>query len=153
MKKWDVRLRPSAWLPVLALAAVPGCGSNDLDSPTANRLRGLARVYLDYAVPRNGKGPDSEQAFKKHVRALPDFVLRTNGVDPADIEAVFASERDREPFVVRYGITIGSISGTSAAALAHEKTGRNGKRLIVFANAKVELADDARLRELFAAQP
>jgi hypothetical protein len=138
---------------LLALAAVPGCGGNELESRTANRLRGLARVYLDYAVPKNGNGPDSQQTFAKHLRSLPDFVLQTNGIDPAEGDAVFRSERDGEPFFIRYGVKLSHISGTAAPPLAHEKTGKNGKRLVVLANARVELVDEARFRELFPAGP
>jgi hypothetical protein len=138
---------------LLALATISGCGANELESRTAQRLRGLARVYLDYAVPKNGSGPDSEQTFRKHLRGLPDFVLQTNGIDTAEGDAVFTSERDGEPFVIRYGVKIGMISGTAAPAIAHEKTGKNGKRLVVLANARVELVDEARFRELFSGGP
>ena len=54
---------------VLALAALPGCGSSDeLNSPTAARLRGISTYYLDLAFARNGPGPASEQELKKHIR-------------------------------------------------------------------------------------
>jgi hypothetical protein len=32
--------------------------------------------------------------------------------------------------------------------IAHEKTGKNGKRLVVFVSTKVDLVDDVRLKEL-----
>jgi hypothetical protein len=150
MKRLLANGRP---LLVVALVAAPGCGADELNSPTANRLRGLARVYLDYAVPRNGKGPESEEALKQHMRALPDFVLQTNGIDPGAIDAAFRSERDGEPFVVRYGTSIGTISGNSTVVVAHEKTGKKGKRLVVFVSGKVELADEARLQQLISAAP
>jgi hypothetical protein len=137
----------------LALAAAPGCGSNELESTTAKRLRGLARVYLDYAVPKNGKGPDSEAVLREHLRRLPDFVLQTNGVDPAGRESLFVSERDGAPFVVRYGASVGTISGNSTVVVAHEKAGKDGKRLVVFVSAKVELADEARFQQLLSANP
>jgi hypothetical protein len=152
MRNWlRGRLRPASGLVLLVLAVLPGCGADELASPTAARLKGLATVYLDYAVPKNGKGPANEQVLRKHMRSLPDFVLRTNGVDPEALDALFVSERDGEPFVVLYGISISGMSGTKAPLLAHEKTGKGGKRLIVFANTKVELVDDARLQELMQA--
>ena len=147
------RRRPVTWPLALALLAAPGCGSDELSSPTAAKLRGLATLYLDYAVSNHGSGPASEQVLKKHARGLPDFVVRANGVDPEALDAVFVSERDGEPFVVLYQIRLGRISGTQAALIAHEKTGKNGKRLVVFANAKVEHVDDARLQELTSAKP
>jgi hypothetical protein len=143
----------SAWLCLLPLTAVWGCGSDELSSPTAARLRGLATLYMDCAVARNGKGPASEQDFKKHLKNLPDHVLSSNGLDPRATDAAFVSLRDEEPFVVLYGITITRISATSAPLVAHEKTGRNGKRLVAFANGKVDHVDEARLQELKSDRP
>ena len=143
----------AAWLFLLALVAAPGCGSDEVNSPTAARLKGLATQYLDYAVAKNGKGPAREEDFKKHLRGQPGFVLEMNGLDPKAIDAAFVSERDGEPFVVLYGIMISQISGTSAPLVAHEKTGKGGKRLAVLANAKVEHVDEARLRELMSTKP
>jgi len=143
----------ATWLFLFALSILPGCGSDELNSPTAAKLRGLGNFYLEHAGAKGGKGPADEQAFKKYLRNLPDFVLKNNGLDPDAIDAAFVSERDQEPFVVRYGIKIDKISGTSAPLIAHEKTGKNGKRLVAFANAKVELVNEARLQELLAATP
>jgi hypothetical protein len=145
----SLRSRPPCWLLWVTLGALSGCGTSDeLASPTAVRMRALANFYLDYAVPKNGKGPAGEQAFKKHIRGLPDFLLRQNGVEPDAVDAMFVSDRDGEPLVVNYGLTIGHISGKSGVAVAHEKTGKNGKLLVVLSNCKVELADEARLQEL-----
>ncbi len=137
---------------LLVLGVAPGCGGNELESPTANKLRGLAKLYLDCAVSKSGPGPASEQEFKKHLHRLEGFVLQMNGVDPANLEAAFVSERDGELFIILYGVSITRISGTSAPLVAYEKTGKNGKHLVAFANARVEAVDEARLRELTAAR-
>jgi hypothetical protein len=149
-RKRNILLRPGTWLVLLALLAAPGCGSNELESPTAIRLGKLAGFYLDCAVAKNGKGPANEKALKGHIRSIPGFSLQASGVDPAAIDSLFVSDRDQEPFVVLYGLTIAQVSGTKAPLVAHEKTGKNGKRLVGFANAKVELVDEARLQELIA---
>jgi hypothetical protein len=143
----------AAALMLAALAGLPGCGSNELESPTAVKLKALANFYLDYAVAQHGQGPANEQALKKHIRSQPGFILKTNGLDPDAIDAVFSSERDQEPFVILYGLRITKISGESAPLLAHEKTGKNGKRLVAYANAKVDHVNEARFKELAAPQP
>jgi hypothetical protein len=143
---------PVLGLVLAVLLAAPGCGSDGLDSPTAARLKGLANFYLDCAAAQNGRGPANEQALKKHLRIQPDFVLTANGINPSAIDSLFVSERDGEPFVVVYGVQISRISGTSAPLVAHEKTGKNGKRLAVCANGKVESVDEARLKELSSAK-
>src|SRR6185437_9699266 len=99
-----------------------GCGGSDaLKSPTAARLKGLATMYLDYAVAK-GSGPASEQTFKKHLHTVDGIALTTNGVDPKAIDATFISLRDNEPFVVVYGVGVSQISGNSAPLVAYEKT-------------------------------
>jgi hypothetical protein len=149
----NMPLRPMAWLCVLALGAASGCGSDELNSPTAAKLRGLGNLYLEAAVIKNGKGPASEQEFKKHLRSLPDFIITENGLDPTAIDASLVSERDQEPIVIRYGLMIKQISAKSAPLVAHEKTGKKGKRLVGFANGTVELVDEARFQELTSATP
>lgn len=147
-----MRHRPSLVLApiVLGLVAVSGCGSSDVDSPAAARLRALANLYLDCAVARNGIGPADEGAFKKYLRKVDGIVLQLNGIERDSIDSLFVSERDQEPLVVLYGVGISGMSGVSAPVVAHEKTGKNGKRLVVLANTKVEMADEARLQDLLA---
>ena len=137
-----------SWLAFPVMIALVGCGADDRNSPTALKLKALANFYLDYAVAQRGQGPANEQAFKKHIRSVPDFQLKANGLDPAQLDATFVSERDQEPFVVAYGSAVGRISGNSTQVIAHEKTGKNGKRLVVFVSTKVDLVDDVRLKEL-----
>jgi hypothetical protein len=137
---------------LVVLVAASGCGSNELESPTAMKMKALANFYLEYAVAQKGKGPANEAALKKHIRSVPDFILKTNGVDPSGVDALFTSERDQEPFVVAYAGAISRISGDSTQVIAHEKTGKNGKRLVVYASAKVDLVDEARLKELTGAK-
>jgi hypothetical protein len=148
----SVRLSVALSVVLVVVVALPGCGSNELESPTAKKLRALGNFYLEYAVAKNGKGPENEQELKKHIRATPDHVLSVNEIDRASIDSLFSSERDREPFVVVYGQTIKQVGGNSAPVVAHEKSGANGKRLVGFANGKVELVDESRLNELLAAK-
>jgi len=127
-----------------------GCGeSNALNSPTAERMKGLANAYLDHVVGANGS-PTDEASFKKHLRGLRGSVQYDYKIDPENIDASFVSERDKEPLVVMYGQDIGKISGDSKKVIAHEKTGKNGKRLVVFASTKVDVVSEAELAQLKA---
>jgi hypothetical protein len=148
--KTNISLRAVAWLSLVALIAAAGCGSDDeLKSPTAKRLRGIATYYLDLTFARNGAGPVSEQELKKHMRRQERSDLASNGIDPQSIDStLFVSERDGEPFVVLYGQSIRQVTATTAPLVAHEKTGKDGKRLAVLANNKVFLVDAAGLEAL-----
>jgi hypothetical protein len=137
-----------AGLALIKLVLLAGCGGNELESPTAIKLKALGNFYLDYAISNKNQGPANELVFKKHLKGLPDFLLKNAGLDPDAIDKAFVSERDQLPFVIVYGIPIGSVSGKSAPLVAYEKNGVNGRRLVGFANAKVDLVNDSRLEEL-----
>jgi hypothetical protein len=151
-----ISLKCRAWVVLVLFCLVvsaPGCGTNELESSTAVKLRGLGNFYLDYAVAKNGKGPADEQDLRKHMRHIEGSVLRMNGVDPNNLDPLFVSDRDQEPFVVLYGLTLRDISGAGGPLVAHEKNGKKGKRLVVFGNAKVEEVDEARFQELKSPKP
>jgi hypothetical protein len=141
---------PPPWIAVLLAAALltAGCsGPDPLRSPSAARLRGLAMIYLNYAAAK-GSGPPSESVFRKYSHSLDGIALQMAGVDPKAIDDTFVSLRDNQPFVVLYGVGISQMSGKSAPLIAYEKTGANGKRLIAYANTKLECVNEARFKEL-----
>jgi hypothetical protein len=144
------RCAPAAWCLLLAFAAC-GCSDDALTSPTALKMKGLANAYLDHFVGV-GDAPADEQALKKHMRGLRASVQYDYKIDPNNIDASFISERDNEPLVVMYGQGIGKISGDSKHVIAHEKTGKNGKRLVVFASTKVDHVNEAELERLKSAK-
>jgi len=135
---------------IAALAA--GCRRSDpLASPAAARLRGLAMIYLNHAAAK-GSGPPSETVFRQYSHSLDGITLQMAGVDPKSIDDTFVSLRDNEPFVVLWGVGISQLSGKSAPLIAYEKTGVNGKRLVAYANTKLEHVDEERFQELMQAQ-
>jgi hypothetical protein len=136
------------WLAALLILCLSGCGDSDaLNSPTAQRMQGLANAYLDHVVGANGS-PADEAALKKNRRGLRASVQYDFHIDPNNVDASFVSDRDKEPLVVIYGKGIGKISGDSKQVIAHEKTGVNGRRLVVFASTKVAVVDEAELEQL-----
>ena len=135
----------------LAALSVAGCSDDALKSPTAVKMSGLANAYLDHVVGANGSPPD-QAAFKKHLQGLRPSVQYDYHVDPNNLDAFFISERDNEPIVVIYGKGVGKISGESKHVIAHEKTGKNGKRLVVFTSTKVDLVNEAELEQLKTAK-
>jgi hypothetical protein len=146
------RLRSLLCLALL-IVVIPGCGSDELDSPTATKLRTISNLYLNYAIGKNGQGPESEEVFKKYLRGLSDDILGPAGVNRKELDSLFVSERDGEPFVIVYGQKITKISGNSGSVIAHEKTGKGGRRLVSLSNTKVEHVDEAGLQNLLSKQP
>ena len=66
-------------------------------------------------------------------------------VDPGNLDALFVSDRDGQPFVVRYGVS-GGLGATDAVIF--EQQGRNGKRQVGFTDGTVEEVDSARYDQL-----
>ena len=144
-----LQVRVLVWPLMVALAMIAGCGDSDeLNSPTAMRLKALATMYLDYAAQKSGGGPPNEAELKKYMKLVEGWVLEDRGVDPKNLDALFISPRDQEPFVVLWGVGIKQISGTKAPLVAYEKNAKNGKRLIVFANTKLDYVDDDGLKQV-----
>jgi hypothetical protein len=135
----------------LFLAALGCGGDNALNSPTALKMKGLANAYLDHVVGRGGS-PANEESLKKHMRELRASVQYDYQIDPNNVDASFVSSRDNQPLVVIYGKGVGKISGDSKHVIAHEKTGKNGKRLVVFVSTKVDVVDEAELERLKSAK-
>jgi hypothetical protein len=126
------------------LALIAGCGEDPLRSPTAARLKGVADVYLDYAAAK-GVGPASVETLEAHRSALPEFVAGPSGGGTSEWRT---SLRDGQLFDIRYALAIRSFGGNEAALIACEREGEAGKVLAVDANARVQLIDAAKAREL-----
>jgi len=134
---------------ILVLGIV-GCGDSGLDSPTALRMSGLANSYIDMAY--QGGPPANEEALKKHMKAMHPGEQYARNIDPKNLDACFKSDRDNEPLVVIYGLKP-EISAQSKEVIAHEKTGKGGRRLVVFASTKVASVSEAELEQLKSAKP
>ena len=141
----------TSWFLLIACLFAAGCSDDAVNSPTALKMKGLANAYLDHVVGASGP-PADEKALKTHMKGLRASVQYDYQIDPNNIDASFKSDRDNEPLVVIYNKGIGKISGDSKHVIAHEKTGKNGKKLVVFASTKVDHVDEAELEQLKSAK-
>ena len=123
-----------------------GCQrADERNSPTAKRLQILARVYGDYAAA-SGKAPLNAEQLAAHVKNLESFVAEAFA--PGDeILGNYTSERDGQPFVIRYGIPSLDYSPGSRIPIAYERVGVNGRRLVTNLNGVVEHLDEQSLKE------
>ena len=114
---------------VVAMACLvfTGCGG----PPTAeeaiaeannSNIKRVANLYsmVQMRAGRQFAGPQDEEEFKKVLSETAPLILERMGVDPSSIDSVFVSERDGEPFTIRYGI-VGSPYGCQEPAI-FEKT-------------------------------
>ena len=93
--------------------------------------------------------PGLVKEFKDFIRSLPKAELDGMGVDPSNLDSLFTSPRDNQPFVVRYqqAKSAGGMMGGQPIVVAYEKTGVDGKRAVVTSLAGVEELDEAQFKQ------
>ncbi len=142
---------------VLGLSACPvllaGCsGGPDaedaLASANSNNIQRLANLYFTYQTKHEFRGPPDEAAFKEFIRTYNPQKLARIGVDPSAVDALFTSERDGQPYKIRYGVQ-GSIMGSSEPVV-FESVGVDGQREVGFLNMTQREVDDAEYETLWS---
>ena len=88
----------------------------------------LATLYNRYHA-RFFSGPRDETTFKKFIADRLAAELEELGASSGDIDALFVSERDKQPFFIRYGL---SLTDARFRAMVLETQGLNGKALVLF---------------------
>lgn len=121
----------------LALATLAGCGGSvdpnaALAEVNATNSQRLANLYFTFQTKNEFRGPADEAAFKTFIRGFNPQKLARIGVDPQAVDALFTSERDGQPFKIRYGVK-GSAMGSSEPVI-FEATGVDGRREVGFLN-------------------
>lgn len=118
----------------MLIATIVGCGKADPASRLAdlnkNNLQRVGNLYLAYQIEHDFYGPKDEGAFQEYIRGLNPKKLERIGVTPGDIDNLFVSERDGQPFKIRYKVR-GSMMGCQEPVV-FEAEGESGKRRVGF---------------------
>ena len=116
----------------LLLVFIAGCGKSqvatDLKALNKTSIDRIRNAYYLYMEEHGFRGPKDEQTLRKFLtseNAGVQLKLDRMGIDREDIDKLFISERDGEPFTIRYG-----LKGVADHAIAFEKTGVEGKRFV-----------------------
>lgn len=128
-----------------------GCGrdsvSRDVAAMNPDNIRRVANMYAAYQNYRGGVGPADEQDFKSFIKGFMPENLKMMGIDPANVDKIFTSERDGKPLKVRYKVSGGR---GAVAPVAFEQEGKDGKRQVAFTGGKVQETDDSSYAQLWA---
>ena len=129
-----------------------GCsGRLDPDQAIARvnetNLQRLANLYLTYQMKNGWQGPADEAEFKQFIRSYSKKKLIRIGIDPETIDKLFISDRDGQPFKIRYAVA-GSAMG-SAEPVIFESLGTGGKRMVGFLNMEQHQVDEAEYENLW----
>lgn len=131
-----------------SMATVAGCSSStDVNSimRSINDSNGkrLANFYAMYQTrSRSFSGPVDQTAFEKFISATNPAELEAMGVNVADVDKLFFSERDGKPFIFRYGVKKPPVLGGHQAVL-REAEGKGGTVLVFMTGPKVVEASAA----------
>ncbi len=133
-------------VPALACALLAGCNSRPkgtTDPSVKLRLERLLAMYQLY-TRETKKPPADEATFRTFLAALPPEKLATYNVVIDD--DLFASPRDGQKFVVKYGTPV-NPSG-EVRKVAWEAVGANGRRFVALSMGYVEEYSEASFQEL-----
>jgi hypothetical protein len=131
-----------------------GCGPSDKPlSESEKNLKALSVFYGQYLGTHRGQSPPDEAEFKKYVRSLPAEQLKVFNVEPGDVDKLFISPRDNQPYGIAYKSKAGPPGESGAPMVIWEQSGRNGKRYVADAVGKVEEIDDATFQKRLATVP
>lgn len=139
-----------AWAvpPLLLFFSTGGCSdpgrSNQAEESSS--LKPLAAFYGKFVNQHGGKTPRSEAEFKAFLKEPKNAESLRLEFQVADVDAMFISPRDQQPYVVIYGAMPDLPGPGGAPVVAHEKTGVEGKRFVASALGAVEEVDEARFR-------
>lgn len=114
--------------------------------PVEANVKNIAIFYGRYTSQNRGRTPPDKEALKKFIASHPAAELAALKI--TDVEQLFVSPRDKQPYVVCYGAKLPPPGPSGSPVVAHEKDGVEGRRFVAFSNGGVDELDDARFREL-----
>lgn len=139
---------------LLAALALSGCNSSNPESTLASlnesNVQRLSNLYFGYQKKFEFNGPKDEQDFRLFVQGISPEKLQRIGIDPASIDSIFISERDGQPFNIRYRVK-GSLAGSNEPVI-FESQGVDGKRMVGFLNMTQREVDAAEYDQLWGSK-
>ena len=142
------RLNAQSAIVCLALG-LSGCGIGTVPSvePPPPNMGQIVVLYMNYVGEHRGTGPHNEEEFKRFIRAQGADEARRSGVDLSQLDKLFISPRDAQPYVINYGLDQGDRS-QGLQIIAHEAQGSDGKRVVAFMNGQIDEVNAERATEL-----
>jgi hypothetical protein len=137
---------PAIVLGMLLFCAASGCDNGPpgyTETEAKTRLTRLLRLYQLY-VDRNRKGPANEQALREFAKQLTS-VEKDEYLIGDDVESIFTSSRDNQPFVIKYNLN--TQPGGETRAVAWEAVGQGGRRYVALNIGYVEEYDEETFQQ------
>ncbi len=143
-------------LVVLLLVSLLGCSQrgtkeSELASVNQSNMDRLVNLYLRFQMQHQWDGPADEAAFREYISKQSSKVLEPMGVDVNALDELFVSQRDGQPFQLRYGVR-GNSRGTHEA-IVFESAGVGGVRVIGFTSStEKQVTDESEYQQLLSGE-
>jgi hypothetical protein len=95
-------------------------------------------------VEKKRKGPANEQELREFAKGL-TAKEKDEYLIGEDVESIFVSSRDNQPFVIKYNLNL--APGGETRAVAWETTGENGRRYVALSMGYVEEYDEETFKQ------
>ena len=119
---------------VLAAMVTAGCGGQPATAPTEISLRKMASYYGMFMSSHKGTAPANEGELRAFIKEK---------AADADLDGLFRSVRDGQPYVVTY---FGAKKVSLSSVIAYEKEGQAGKRFVAYSTTVVRELDEAEFK-------
>lgn len=106
-----------------------GCESHTsgvTQTDTKTQIERLFNLYKSYVTAKQ-KGPPNEKALRDYAKSLSEKDLDDQSIGK-DLDAIFVSPRDKEPFQIVWGQNLNP--GGNPIAIIYEKTGEKGRKYV-----------------------
>jgi hypothetical protein len=132
----------------LVSALLIGCSQGGRESAPLQEstIKPLAMLYGQFTGQNQGRPPANEEEFKRFIRERGMGTLKQFNIP--DVDSLFISPRDKQPYVVIYGQPKGPPALAGQPVVVYEKVGVGGKRYVASSLGAVEEVDETRFREL-----
>lgn len=129
------------------VCSLPGCSSNSADgeavlrAANSSNVQRLTNLYAAFSRQNRGRGPKDESEFRAFITAMGPERLERMGIKADAIDALFSSERDSQPLVIRYDRKASDepaagLLAKYAGAVVLEAKGAGGTRQAGFIDAR-----------------
>ncbi len=125
---------------------VTGCGKPQAVKGTGSTIKPLSILFFRYTAQHRGQTPLNREELEKFINAQGPTELEVLGAK--DMNDLFTSARDQQPYIVRYGVTVPPPGPGGPTVVAYETKGVSGRWLVAFSTAGVDEVDASKLKEL-----
>lgn len=120
----------------VAVLILPSCGSPNPNDMFATRfdtqIKKLAVLYSTFQARNSWTGPADEAEFRKYIDGVSETRLERLDITKSEVDGLFQSERDGQPYRIRWGIAGGN--GAAPKPILFEADGSQGNYMVGFTN-------------------